>query len=414
MLGIRHFMNGPESFTPDTRPLLGESPYLRGFYVAAGFNSTGMMSSAGAGRAIAEWIVDGEPRVDLWPLDIARFDLAAASRSFVATRMEEAVADLFRMHWPYKQPTAGRDLRRSAFHGAFAAAGAVFGAPTGWERPLWFASVASEKAPPYSFGRQYWWSAATSEATRMAESVGLFELSPFTKLDIAGRDAASLMHRLCANDVEVEEDRAVYTQMLNERGGIEADVTVTRCGENAFRVVSGAASRQKDRAWIERRAHDLGMSASVFDATSAEAVLGVMGPRSRELLQTLTDADLSDAGLSVRHVAAHRLGRGQRTGDAHQLCGRARVRALHTRRVCRKPLEVDPASRRCACGLALCGLYALEGAGWKRAFAIGDTTSAPRTRPSKPACPLPCLGKRRTFSVGRPCSPKGPRAFGAI
>ena len=146
--GIRHFMNGPESFTPDTRPLLGESPYLRGFYVAAGFNSTGMMSSAGAGRAIAEWIVDGEPGLDLWPLDIARFDRAAASRSFVATRMEEAVADLFRMHWPYKQPTAGRDLRRSAFHSAFAAAGAVFGAPTGWERPLWFASGAAEQGAP--------------------------------------------------------------------------------------------------------------------------------------------------------------------------------------------------------------------------------------------------------------------------
>jgi 4-methylaminobutanoate oxidase (formaldehyde-forming) len=366
-VGIRHFMNGPESFTPDTRPLLGESPYLRGFYVAAGFNSTGMMSSAGAGRAIAEWIVEGEPRVDLWPLDVARFDLAAASRSFVATRMEEAVADLFRMHWPYKQPRAGRDLRRSAFHGAFAAAGAVFGAPTGWERPLWFASVASDKAPPYSFGRQYWWSEATSEATRMAESVGLFELSPFTKLDIAGPDAASLMTRLCANDVEIEEDRAVYTQMLNKRGGIEADVTVTRCGENAFRVVSGAASRQKDRAWIERCAHDLDMSASVFDATSAEAVLGVMGPRSRELLQKLTDSDLSDAafsfGASRRISLAAANVRATRISYVGELGFELYVPVEYAESLLKSILRAGD-----GCGLALCGLYALDGCRLEKGF----------------------------------------------
>lgn len=292
--GIRHFMNGPESFTPDTQPLMGESPYLRGFFVAAGFNSTGMMSSAGAGKAMAEWIVDGEPGLDLWPLDIARFDRASSSRSFVGARMEESVADLFRMHWPYKQAAAGRDVRRSTFHRSFAEAGAVFGAPTGWERPLWFSGNEEENARRYTFGPQHWWNTARTEAMRMAEGVGLFELSPFTKLDITGRDAVKLMQHVCANQVDVPEGRAVYTQMLNRHGGIEADITVTRLGENSFRVVSGAATRQKDLAWIGRHAGDIGFDASVFDATSAEAVLGVMGPRSRELLQCLTDADLSD------------------------------------------------------------------------------------------------------------------------
>ncbi|MGC1577839.1 MAG: aminomethyltransferase family protein, partial [Beijerinckiaceae bacterium] len=245
--------------------------------------------------------------------------------------------------------------------------GAVFGAPTGWERPLWFASGAAEKAPHYSFGRQYWWSAVTGEATRMAEGVGLFELSPFTKLEIAGRDAARLMRRLCANDVEVKEDRAVYTQMLNERGGIEADVTVTRCGESAFRVVSGAASRQKDRAWIERRAHDLGMSASVFDATSAEAVLGVMGPRSRELLQTLTDADLSDRvfpfgtsrpiGVASANVRATRISYVGELGFE-----------LYIPVECAESLLKSILRAGDAWGVVLCGLYALEGCRLEKGF----------------------------------------------
>lgn len=296
-IGIRHFMNGPESFTPDTRPLMGESPYLRGFFVAAGFNSTGMMSSAGAGKAIAEWVVDGEPGLDLWALDIARFDRSASSKYFVGARMEESVADLFRMHWPYKQSKAGRDVRRSAFHRQFAEAGAVFGAPTAWERPLWFARNDDEREFCYAMGQQYWWAAAERESKAMAGGVGLFELSPFTKIDVQGRDALALLQYLCANEIDVLVGKAVYTQMLNARGGIEADVTVTRFGETHFRVTSGAATRQKDLAWITRHAGDRGLEAVVSDVTSSEAVLAVMGPRSRELLQSLTDGDLSDAAF---------------------------------------------------------------------------------------------------------------------
>ena len=292
--GIRHFMNGPESFTPDTRPLLGESPFLDGFFVAAGFNSTGMMSSAGAGRVMAQWIAAGEAPMDLWDMDIARFDRAANTGPFLATRVTEAVGEVFAMHWPYRQASAGRGMRRSALHDAFAAAGAVFGAPAGWERPLWFARDASESRIRYSYGAQHWWPAAEREATAVRDGVALLELTPFTKIDVRGPDAPALLQRLCTRDVDIAPDRAVYTLVLNPRGGIEADVTVTRIDEHAFRIVSGAATRAKDLAWLERHRRRLDLTAEVFDATSGEVVLGIVGPRSRELLQPLTPADLSN------------------------------------------------------------------------------------------------------------------------
>ena len=292
--GIRHFMNGPESFTPDTAPLLGESPFLDGFYVAAGFNSTGMMSSAGAGHVMAQWIHDGEAPGDLWDMDIARFDRAASAGQYLAARTTEAVGEVFQMHWPYRQWDASRGLRRSALHDAFAAAGAVFGAPAGWERPLWFARDESESRMRYSYGDQHWWSAAEHEAAAIRDRVALLDLSPFTKIDVRGPDALALLQRLCTNEIDVNPDRSVYTLMLNPRGGIEADVTVTRTGEDAFRVVSGAATRARDLAWIGRQHRRLGLAAEVFDTTSSEIVLGVVGPRSRELLQMLTPDDLSN------------------------------------------------------------------------------------------------------------------------
>lgn len=295
--GIRHFMNGPEAFTPDSRPLIGESPFLRGFYVAAGFNSTGMMSSAGVGRAVAEWIRDRRAPFDLWEVDVARFDRASGSRAFLGARMKEAVGDVFGMHWPYKQARAGRGLRRSALHRAFAEAGAVFGAPTGWERPMWFARSATEAGLEYSFGAQPWWPSAEREAIAVRDATALLELTPFTKIDVCGADALALLQRLCANQIDVEPGRAVYTQMLNAQGGIEADLTVTRRGEIEFRVVSGAATRYRDLAWINAERERLGSRVGVFDATSAEVVLGVMGPHSRALLESLSGADLDDAAF---------------------------------------------------------------------------------------------------------------------
>ncbi|UVC06608.1 FAD-dependent oxidoreductase [Rhizobium sp. TH2] len=379
-IGIRHFMNGPESFTPDTRPLMGESPYLRGFFVAAGFNSTGMMSSAGAGKAMAEWVVDGEPGLDLWALDIARFDRSASSKYFVGARMEESVADLFRMHWPYKQSKAGRDARRSAFHRQFAEAGAVFGAPTGWERPLWFAQTDDEREFHYAMGRQHWWAAAEREAKAMAESVGLFELSPFTKIDVQGRDALALLQYLSANEIDVPVGKAVYTQMLNARGGIEADVTVTRFDATHFRVTSGAATRQKDLAWIKRHAEDRGLEVVVSDVTSSEAVLAVMGPLARELLQSLTDADLSDAALPFSTSQLIDIGpanvRGTRVSFVGELGFELYVATELAERLLAAIIEAGPSF-----GLVQCGHFALDGCRLEKGYKHWGHDIGPKETP---------------------------------
>ncbi len=291
--GIQHFMNGPESFTPDTRQLMGESPYLRGFYVAAGMNSIGMMSSAGVGKAMAEWIDAGEPPMDLWEVDIARFDRSAATKSFLVQRMDEAVANQLAMHWPLRQMATARGLRRSVLHDCHERAGAFLGEAAGWERPLWFATTRDERSFRYSYGPQCWWPAAAREGAAIRDRVALLDLSPFTKIDIAGRDCLVLVQHLCANDVDVAEGKVVYTPMLNRHGGIEADVTVTRESETRFRMVSGAATRQKDLAWIERQRARLELDVTIGDATMTECVLGLMGPLSRDLMSRVTDADLS-------------------------------------------------------------------------------------------------------------------------
>ncbi len=293
--GIQHFMNGPESFTPDTRQLMGETPGLRNFFVAAGMNSIGILSSAGVGKALAEWIVGGEAPMDLWEVDVARLEPHCATASFLTARVQEAVANQFEMHWPYKQMKTARGLCRSPLHEAFAAQGAVFGAPTGWERPLWFAATADEAEIRYSYGDQPWWPAAAREAQALQERAALFELSPFTKIEVAGPEAEAFLQGLCANDLAGAPGRLTYSQMLNRRGGIEADVTVQRLAEDRFWVISGAATRQKDLAWLRRHLGDL--RAVMTDLTAAYAVLGVMGPESRRLLQAVSSADLSAAAF---------------------------------------------------------------------------------------------------------------------
>ena len=289
--GIQHFMNGPESFTPDSRPLLGESPFLKGFFLAAGMNSVGMMSSAGVGKAMAEWVRDSQAPFDLWDVDIARFHRTSGQGPYLVERMKEAVGDVFGTHWPLKQAKAGRGLQRSVLHEQFAAAGAFFGAPTGWELPLWFAQSAEEESLRYSYEDQHWWPMAKREVQAMSSGVGLLELSPFTKLDIRGPQALQMLLYLCTSNIDVSDGTAVYTQMLNEQGGIEADITVTRFSDNHFRIVSGAATRWKDLAWLERQAKN--HEVIVTDSTSSEAVLGLMGPMSRALLERLTNTDLS-------------------------------------------------------------------------------------------------------------------------
>ncbi len=286
-IGVQRFMNGPESFTPDSKPLLGESPYLGGFFVAAGMNSTGMMSSAGIGRAMAEWVCQGSAPMDLWEVDIARFDKTYATSSYLIERMRGSVSDVFAMHWPLKQSASGRNLFKLPIHDEFEESGAVFASMAGWERPLWFASSPKEHQIEYSYREQNWWPYVKREVQCLSSSAVIFDLSPFTKIDVCGSDSVAFLQWVCSCDVDIEIGSVKYGQMLNTRGGIEADVSISRISATLFRITSGAATRLKDIAWLEKQKHNSDMNVLIKDCTFNECVLALTGPRSREILSRL-------------------------------------------------------------------------------------------------------------------------------
>ena len=294
--GIKKFYNGPESFTPDNQFILGEAPELRNFYVGAGFNSVGIASAGGAGRALAEWIVGGEPTSDLTAVDIRRFATFNGNNQWLRDRVAEVLGLHYEVPWPNRELTTARPFRRSPVHHLLEAQGAAFGSKMGWERANVFAPQGIEPHLHYSWEKPAWieWSALEQRAAR--EAVALFDQTSFGKLLISGPDAEALLQRLCTADVAVAPGRAVYTGLLNERGGYEADVTVTRLTQEEYLLVTGSASVIRDRAWIRRHIDDE-HRVGVVDVTGAYAVFGVMGPRSRELLQRLSRADLTDEGF---------------------------------------------------------------------------------------------------------------------
>ncbi|HKD52759.1 MAG TPA: FAD-dependent oxidoreductase [Steroidobacteraceae bacterium] len=294
--GVQVFFNGPESFTPDDRYLLGEAPELRGMYVAAGFNSIGIQSAGGAGKVLADWIIDGHPPFDLWDVDVRRCLPFQGNRRYLRDRTVESLGLLYAMHWPFRQAESARGVRKSALHDRLAAAGACFGEVAGFERPNWFGEPGTRPAYEYSYGRQNWFGQSAAEHQAVRERVGLFDQSSFAKFLLKGRDAARVLGRVCANDVDVPIGRVVYTQWLNERAGIEADVTVTREAEDSYFIVTSCPLQTRDFAWLCRAIPDDARAVAV-DVSSAFVVLGLMGPRSRELLATLTDADLSTAAF---------------------------------------------------------------------------------------------------------------------
>ncbi|HWX70577.1 MAG TPA: FAD-dependent oxidoreductase [Steroidobacteraceae bacterium] len=291
-VGVQVFFNGPESFTPDDRYLLGEVPELRGLYVAAGFNSIGIQSAGGAGKVLADWIVDGHPPFDLWDVDIRRCAAFQRNKRYLRDRTVETLGLLYAMHWPFRQPETARGVRKSALHDRLAAAGACFGEVAGFERANWFAAAGTEPRYEYSYGRQNWFEQSAAEHRAVRQEVGLFDQSSFAKFVLKGADATAVLGRMCANEVDVPIGKVVYTQWLNERGGIEADLTVTREAEDAYLIVSSCATQTRDFNWLCRSIPDAARAVAV-DVSSGYAVLGLMGPRSRDLLATLTDADLS-------------------------------------------------------------------------------------------------------------------------
>ncbi|RDB43206.1 FAD-dependent oxidoreductase [Halomonas sp. DQ26W] len=292
-LGLQVVFNGPESFTPDDRYHLGEAPELRNYFVAAGFNSVGIQSAGGAGKVLAEWIARGHAPMDLWEVDIRRNQPFQGNAEYLYDRTREGLGLLYAMHWPYRQFETARNVRRSILHERLAGANACFGEVAGWERANFFAPNSEKAEYRYSWGKQNWfeWSAAEHMAVR--ERVGLFDQSSFTKLMVQGRDAMTVLNRICSNDIDVEPGRIVYTQWLNERGGIEADLTVTRLETNNFLIVSGAPTQTRDLDWLRRHTPEEA-NMVIADVTSSMAVLAVMGPEARSLLQQLTGEDLTN------------------------------------------------------------------------------------------------------------------------
>lgn len=292
-LGIRHFMNGPESFTPDNRFILGEAPEVRRLYVAAGFNSQGVLSSAGVGKALSEWIVEGEPTMDLSEIDIARFHSFESNRRYLHDRISESLGLLYAMHWPHRQFETARPVRETPLYGRLKAHNAVFGSVAGWERANWYARSGAPAKYVYSYGRQNWFGAVAEEHRATRERVGLFDLSSFGKTFIEGPDAEGELQCICANDMAVPVGKIVYTQMLNRRGGIVSDLTFTRLSSERYMMVTGAACQSQDVNWVRRNLRS-DAAVTVTDVTSGYAVLSVMGPDARALLQKVSPADFSN------------------------------------------------------------------------------------------------------------------------
>ncbi|MCW2831029.1 MAG: FAD-dependent oxidoreductase [Aeromicrobium sp.] len=294
--GIRKLYNGPESFTPDNQFILGEAPSVRGFFVGAGFNSVGIASAGGAGRALAEWILQGEPTSDLLAVDIRRFAPFQNDTSYLRRRVTEVLGLHYAVPWPNREYDTARPLRTSPLHERLAAVNAGFGSKMGWERPNFFAPPGQDPAITYGWGRQNWvpWSAAEQMACR--EAVAIFDQTSFSKYVVHGPAAEAALQWICSNDVAVPVDRTVYTALLNERGGYESDLTVTRVADDEYLLVAGSATTERDQDWIRRHV-PAGLDVRVTDVTDRLAVLGVMGPRSRELLARLGAADLGEDGF---------------------------------------------------------------------------------------------------------------------
>ncbi|HVO03589.1 MAG TPA: FAD-dependent oxidoreductase, partial [Candidatus Cybelea sp.] len=291
-VGIRKFFNGPESFTADQRYILGPAPELDRFFVAAGFNSIGIQSGGGAGMALAHWIANGEPPFDLWDVDIRRLMPHMSRKSFLVPRVSEALGLLYAMHWPYRQFESSRGVRLTPFYEDWKSLGACFGEVAGWERPNWYAPKGVVPEYKYSYQRQNWFDPCGAECRNTRENVGLLDLSTFAKFLVLGRDAEAELQRICTANV-AEAGRAHYTQWLNPKGGIEADLTVTRLRDGRFMVVTAAATATRDWHYLKSNFR-AGAEVELVDVTTAFAALGVMGPNSRALLAKLTDADLGN------------------------------------------------------------------------------------------------------------------------
>lgn len=294
-VGLQLFFNGPEAFTPDGVYHLGESNEVDGCFIAAGFNSVGIQSAGGAGWVLADWIIDGHPPSDLSAVDIRRTQSFQNSPEFLEQRIPESLGLLYAMHWPFRQYESARNQRVSPLHQRFAEAGAVFGEVAGWERPNWMATNGEKPEYEYSWGKQNWVEASGRECAAVRNAVGLFDQTSFANFEVTGPDAMKMLNWMSCNQVDVPIGKAVYTQWLNDRGGIEADLSVTRRGDHEYLVVTGGAAANRDWHWLRRTARNYDVQ--IVDRSDEIAMIGLMGPNSRAVLTQLTDQDLTNDGF---------------------------------------------------------------------------------------------------------------------
>jgi 4-methylaminobutanoate oxidase (formaldehyde-forming) len=300
-VGVKQMINGPESFTPDGNFILGAAPECRNMFVGAGFNAFGIASGGGAGWVLAQWVVDGEAPLDLWVVDIRRFSEMHRDRQWVLDRTLEAYGKHYTVAFPHEEYDSGRPRLTSPLYDRLKTAGAVFGSKLGWERPNWFAPEGVEPKDRYSMGRQNWFNAVGEEHRHVREAVGVFDQSSFAKFELSGPDALAALDWISANDIRKPVGRLTYTQLLNSRSGIEADLTVARIAEDRFYIVTGTGFRTHDLGWIRDHIPE-GLDVTLQDVTEEWGTLSLMGPKARDTLAAATSADISNAAFPFGHV----------------------------------------------------------------------------------------------------------------
>ncbi|MDC3145826.1 FAD-dependent oxidoreductase [Candidatus Pelagibacter sp.] len=293
--GIRKFFSGPESFTPDTNTLLGEVPEIKNFFVCCGLNSIGIGSGGGVGKVTAEWLINGHINEDIFSYDIKRFQKFHSELGFIKERITETLGDLYGMHWPFKQHKTSRNQKLTPYHAEMKKAGACFGVTGGYERPMWYATYGQKPEYEYSYNYQNWYSAVEYETKNTRENVGLFDLTAFSKYDLKGKNVHFELQKLCTANIKNEPGKTTYTQMLNEDGGIETDLTIACFGKEYFRIITSAANRERDKFHILKY---LSKDIDFEDVTDDIACFGLFGPKSIDLLQKLIKVDISKENIN--------------------------------------------------------------------------------------------------------------------